>query len=387
MMLPLCPGRWGSRALSAGGSSVPDMNPIAFVPHTRELFLIEPEQDHQDELGFPAAAPLLNRLRALGWPTQARVYMPGSEAAWRGTRGLLIELLDALPVLASFEACGHPALDALCAVARLALRLVQRGRLVPRLRAIGTGASGAPRRFEARWNVVTEGETERGELSRLGAALQPLVAIPEDARGEHRPRSWMVTGARLVQRLLDDCADLLVREACRRGAMVRLGGMPASAWEQRLVRALADDRGHFLCDPADGVALMAELNAWTSDTLSPQALPLLPSPATWSAPEQLLGVMRRLLTPAARLADALRSGRPAPRTLFVEVPQGQSSTRTSELASAMAIGLSAALPALATGRATASPASSTGSAGLPGLPGLSDRTRPGASDGSLRQAA
>lgn len=376
MMLPLRPGGWGSRALSVGGSSVPDMNPIAFVPHTRELFLIEPEQDDQDVLGLSAAAPLLNRLRALGWPTAARVYMPGSEAAWRGARGLLIELLDALPVLASFEASGHPALDALCAVARLALRLVKKGRLVPRLRAIGTGANGSPRRFEARWNVVAEGETERGELSRLGAALQPLIAIPEDARGEHRPRSWMVTGARLVQRLLDDCADLLVREACRRGAMVRLGGIPASAWEQRLVRALADDRGHFLCDPADGVALKAELNAWTSDTLSPQALPLLPSPATWRAPEPLLGVMRRLLTPAARLADALHSGRPAPRTLHVEMPQGPSRERTRELAGAMASGLSAVLPALATPRTVGAAASPAG-----------DRALPAGSGGSLRRAA
>lgn len=297
------------------------MNPIAFVPHTRELFLIDPEDSgsalHAAELSLgldAGAAPLLNRLRALGWPTPARVYMPGSEAAWRGASGVLIELIDALPVLGSAEPTGHPALDALCAMAQLALRLVQEQRLVPRLRGTAMTAQG-PRRFEARWQVVTGSPAERSEIARIGAQLQPPVAVPDDMRYEPRPRP--TTGQRMVQRLLDDCADLLVREACRRSTMVRLGGTPASAWEQRLVRALADDRGHFVCDPADGVVLAAELNAWTSDMQSPQALPLLPSPATWQVPEPLLGVMRRMLTPAARLAEALRSGRPAPRTLFI----------------------------------------------------------------------
>lgn len=297
------------------------MNPIAFVPHTRELFLIDSGDSGNSrdsgELGLglsAGAAPLLNRLRALGWPTQARIYMTGSEAAWRGASGVLIELIDALPVLGSAEPTGHPALDALCAMAQLALRLVQEQRLVPRLRGTAMTAQG-PRRFEARWQVVTSTPADRAEIARIGAQLQPLTAIPEDMRYEPRPRP--TSGPRWVQRLLDDCADLLVREACRRGTMVRLGGTPASAWEQRLVRALADDRGHFVCDPADGVALAAELNAWTSDMQSLQVLPLLPSPATWQAPEPLLGVMRRLLTPAARLAEALRSGRPAPRTLFI----------------------------------------------------------------------
>jgi hypothetical protein len=40
-------------------------------------------------------------------------------------------------------------------------------------------------------------------------------------------------------------ADLLVREASRRGALVRLRGWSAYAWEQRLVRALGEDRASF----------------------------------------------------------------------------------------------------------------------------------------------
>jgi hypothetical protein len=157
---------------------------------------------------------------------------------------------------------------------------------------------------------------------RLGELLVPLIAVPDGV-------TWggtALSGQQLVYRLLDACIDMLVREASRRGAVVRLGQWPANTWEQQLVRALGEDRASFRWngptpaaetapDAVDIETIGNEVNAWVQDQLTGGTLNLLPSPAMWHAPESLAQVLRRLLTPAAQLAQTLRSGRPAPRML------------------------------------------------------------------------
>jgi hypothetical protein len=193
-------------------------------------------------------------------------------------------------------------------VARLALELVGAGAALPRLRARAGGRLG----WEARWRATIAGAAQRAKVVRIGEVLPPILAIPTGAAWSVAP----ITGQRLVYRLLDACTDVLVREASRRGAVVRLGSWPADAWEQQLVRALGADRAAFRCaEPLAAEAIGHEVNAWVQDQLATASLSLLPSPARWEAPETLAQVLRRLLAPAAQLALTLRSGRPAPRML------------------------------------------------------------------------
>jgi hypothetical protein len=96
---------------------------------------------------------------------------------------------------------------------------------------------------------------------------------------------------------------------------VRLKDWPATSWEQRLVRALGEDRARFFWDGTEGAALCAEVNAWAEDQVSAPTLSFLPSPGRWEAPETLASVLRRLTLPPSRLAETLLGGHAAPRTL------------------------------------------------------------------------
>ena len=147
---------------------------------------------------------------------------------------------------------------------------------------------------------------------------------------------------RLVYQVLDACVDTLVREASRRGALVRLGQWASGSWEQQLVRALGDDRASVFFDGCgDGPqveAMAAELNAWAEQWEQDQAgqvgrsLSLLASPVMWQAPESLAQVLRRLLHPAAQLAAGLAAGRPAPRMLPVSSWQPASTSARGRVA-------------------------------------------------------
>jgi len=133
-----------------------------------------------------------------------------------------------------------------------------------------------------------------------------------------------------------------VREASRRGALVRLGQWASGSWEQQLVRALGDDRASVYFDGCgDGPqveAMAAELNAWAEQWEQDQAgqvgksLSLLASPVMWQAPESLAQVLRRLLHPAAQLAAGLAAGRPAPRMLPVSSWQPASTSARGRVA-------------------------------------------------------
>lgn len=307
------------------------MNSIAFVLATRELFVTGrssvsgvsglpgsaglPGPGAGDEpLGSPIAEPrLVAELRRRGWPAEARLVGPLEAASGEPVAGVLVELLDALPVLAAptEEEDEGPELLAFRQAARLALELMIAGAALPRVRARGGGRLG----WEARWRSLPVAAAQRAKVVRIGELLPALTAVPAGATWKSQG-SAPLNGQRLLYRLLDACADMLVREASRRGALVRLGSWPATAWEQQLVRALGEDRATFRCpDPAAAELCAKDVNDWVQDQLKAAALALLPSPAGWTAPETLAQVLARLLAPAAQLAQTLRSGRPAPRML------------------------------------------------------------------------
>lgn len=332
------------------------MHAILFCPATFELFLPEHPRSLPDASDVAVAPVLLSRLRAHGWPARARLLSPKAPQAAGSVPGTLVQLIDALPLLAQppdaqFELTYSPALLAWHRAARLALELVRRGRLTFRLTPHGrtraparaatpdaAGAEARPQRapwWEARWHLCSPGTggaplfaDERAAALRIITELPDTIAIAEDARAT--AGTAILSGPRLLQRFLDACADLLVREASRRGALVRLRGCSAYAWEQRLVRALGEDRASFFWPsstaadsqptPADdSVAIVSEVNAWAAEQARSMVqactLSLLPSPGRWSASESLADVQRRLTRPATLLAATLLEGQPAPRTL------------------------------------------------------------------------
>jgi len=294
------------------------MHAIHFCPVSNELFLVDAPTAEA------AAAPaLLSRLRALGWPARAQLVSPKAPQSAGAVPGVLVELIDALPLLAQplpGDAEGavlgfSPGLAAWQAASRLALTLVRRGRLRIRMERRGS-------HYEARWRLLTQAPDERAAMLRVLADLPTVVAIPEEAgKGARRHPAEQaaerapLSAPRLLQRFLDGCADTLVREASRRGALVRLKDWSATSWEQRLVRALGEDRARFFWEPAEAAALCAEINAWADDHAAAPTLSFLPSPGQWTAPESLSSVLRRLALPAGRLAETLLCGHAAPRTL------------------------------------------------------------------------
>ncbi len=294
------------------------MHALHFSPVSNELFLLNGPTAEE------AAAPaLFARLRALGWPARARLCSAKAPKPAQAVAGVLIELIDALPLLAqttSFEADGAalswvPTLAAWQAAARLALNLTCRGRLSIHLGQQGSGV-------DARWQVVQKTPDERAALLRVLTDFSAVVAIPEESMrpsGKALAERAPLSAPRLLQRFLDACADTLVREASRRGALVRLKACPATSFEQRLVRALGEDRARFYCEAQEAAALCEEINAWAHEQAGADSQSfwqfLGPAPARWQAAESLASVLRRLMLPAGRLAETLLGGQAAPRTL------------------------------------------------------------------------
>jgi hypothetical protein len=274
------------------------MDRLTFAPRTAEFFL-------WNEQGAPPASDLGERLAHAGWPAQVRLI--GGPWHLHLLQGTLVELIDAVPLL-SCASGAEGTMGVYCAAARLGLELVLHRRLTPHL--VPRHPPGDPRviGWEARWRLLHE---ERGHLRALAERLDPVeMALPPRAPPpEHGP-----TAAGLLHELLDACADVLVREAAWRGAVVRLRDVAAAAWEQRLIHALCDEHAGFAPDPGEGgEALVHELNAWAQDRCLDA--PLLSAPPSWRPAEPLEHALSRLIEPAVHLARRLLLDHAAPRTL------------------------------------------------------------------------
>lgn len=305
------------------------MDQLTFVPASGQFFLWTPADpaSGDDESDLAAA------LQAVGWPTAARIC--GDSPDGHQADGFLIELIDALPILAGASVHeleqASPAIAVWAAAARMALDLVVQGQLSPRLlpRRYGHGDERVAG-WEARWMAALSSPSVRSKVAQLAQALpgsQVAVLINKGRPSDPGPGPGDVPGwspRQLVRRLLDACADMLVREAARRGVYVRLGGWPADTWEQRLVRGLVDDRASFCVKDPDPQLLARELKDWTEDQLSchesPALLGEMASPPSWKAGEPLQQVVRRMTGQAAQLASRLADGEPAPRTLSPASP-------------------------------------------------------------------
>jgi hypothetical protein len=295
------------------------MDRLTFVPSAGELFLYSEQQAPR-----PPHSALTLRLAALGWPISA--HLLARDGARAQVEGLLIELIDALPVLAApCLPADEPVLHPFCALGRLALSLTARGDLLPWLRPRyddhGPGVDPRPTGWTAGWMAVPT-PAERRDLHALAAAMAPPgrslpVALPAGrlasaAQLRATARHAHAGPEALCRRLVHACGDTLVREAGWRGAVVRIGGWPSDAWEQRLVHALHGPHPSFTSEDPDPRHLADEINAWSRDQAGGG---LLPSPPCWRAPESLRALVTRLVAPAAGLAARLLRQEPAPRTL------------------------------------------------------------------------
>ena len=287
------------------------MDRLTFVPGGGEFFLWFDD----DSGGAPCS--LAARLTRVGWPSAARLV--GGPASGHHISGTLIEMIDALPALAGQppdeSAALPPSLSLYVELARRGLTLVAEGRLAPRLHPRLGGPDPRPSAWAAGWQALPGPLAEDDPLLRLAREAGPEVAVVLGRLVSVRQLHLHET-RRLVSGALDGCADVLVREACWRGAVVRLAGWPADAWEQRLVHALCDQHPYFATGEAeqdDPAILGAELVEWTR--MLAEGAALLPSPPSWRAPESLQAVLARITEPAERLARRLLLDEPAPRSL------------------------------------------------------------------------
>jgi hypothetical protein len=289
------------------------MNSIAFVPACRALFIANASSE---PLTGDKPHALIERLKEQSWPTEARLLLPGTELAFRSANGVMVELIDALPILASpevqSELSSSRELLVLSKLLRMALLVAERGQAWPKVSRLGMGS-----RYVARWKAALS-PSERTELLGLSKELRVVLAeLPSTPLSRERWQS-AVSGHRVASLLVDATVDLLVREGCRRGAQVRLADCPAAAWEQRLVHALGDDRALLLASsPCDEqfATQCGEVSAWSQTALNGAVRPLLPSPSSWQASETLQQVTSRMLRQSKLLATVLLAGQAAPRML------------------------------------------------------------------------
>lgn len=281
------------------------MTQMAFVPASSALFLATPTS------GAPIEeAALFEAVRPQGFPEKVRLLLPGTERASTTASGVVVDLLDVFPLwLAKRPDLGLDlSKTPLGKLLRLALSLVSSSRIYPRIFRQGVGS-----RYRARWRAALSA-SERASVGAIGAAW-PLYMAETVSAG--LPGSAGETVAP-VARFLHSLIDRLVREACRRGAQVRLSGCAATSFEQRLVLALGDDKALLLSPAADDEAFARrchQLGQWSQTALDFAMRPLLPSPPEWAAAESLEHVLSRFLRQAAQLASLLELGQPAPRML------------------------------------------------------------------------
>lgn len=306
-MFPSLRGR-----LSDHLASVLSMNPIAFVPSSRALFLSDSAESNTSQV----TQALFEKLRQQGWPTQVRLLLPGTELAFRVSSGVMVDLLDAISILLAPDmqnaVWDSRELHGIAKVVRLALSLVSRGQAWPKLSRIGTGS-----RHSARWKAAMS-QSERTELVGIGKELS--LCVGELLSTPLSTERWqnVVSGHSLASLLLHATVDMIVREGCRRGAQVRLAECSAKSWEQRLVLALSDEKGLLLApNPSDDEFCQrsSELNDWSQSALSSASRPLLPSPTSWQASESLQQIVSRFVRQAGLLSTVLLSGQAAPRML------------------------------------------------------------------------
>ncbi|HWM84897.1 MAG TPA: DEAD/DEAH box helicase [Kofleriaceae bacterium] len=209
-------------------------------------------------------------LAAGGRAERARVV--GEELRAGETAGVAVPLLDGVARLARMTAADAERAPASLAVwsaaAKLALELVARERLVPRM-VVQDGGSHAR-------TVVALARTEDADRVLALARAFPLAAhcvpapatAPVKGRKTSRSRPAAVWAAEaLVHRFLDMVADSLVRAASA-GARRSATSVPGHVrWERRLMSALTGPTAAFAPEGFGERSLATELEAWARPAL------------------------------------------------------------------------------------------------------------------------
>ena len=157
------------------------MHAILFCPATSELFLPDHSRTLAGSAETGAAPVLLSRLRAHGWPARARLLSPKAPQSAGSVPGTLVQLIDALPLLAqppdaTAELTYSPSLRAWHRAARLALELVRRTQDGAVALVFGNETSGLTNEEAALCSLPVTIPTDAGFSSlNLGAAVQVLA--------------------------------------------------------------------------------------------------------------------------------------------------------------------------------------------------------------------
>ncbi|WP_437993961.1 DEAD/DEAH box helicase [Sorangium sp. So ce145] len=237
--------------------------PLVFLPGDLRFFL-------WDDTAVDQLAA-----RSLGATTPAEAIVVSEAGRAVRKAGEAAGLLGGLAALASMAQDdlerAPPSVAAWSLASKLALDLVVRERVVPRVVPVGA----TPGRTEARWAVSLAAPEDAARVAALARAMPPAAhAVPAGAQqasgdGGHPrgPRAAEVWSAEaLLRAFLDAAADALARgSAADRPARAP---RPAHApWERRLVLALTGPRRAFAAEGLAERALVADLDAWVRPAL------------------------------------------------------------------------------------------------------------------------
>ncbi|WP_437665007.1 SNF2-related protein [Sorangium sp. So ce1182] len=236
--------------------------PLVFLPDDLRFFL------------WDDTAPERLAARSLGATTPAEAVVVSEAGRAVRKAGEAAALLDGVAALARMaqDDLGRapPSVAAWSLASKLALDLVVRERVVPRVTPGGGGGGGG---VEARWAVSLAAPEDAARVAALARAMPPAAhAVPAApaAAGRGRPRAtsdpevWSAEA--LLRAFLDAVADALARGSATNPP--RPPRRPArEPWEHRLVLALTGDRRSFATEGLAERALAADLDAWVRPAL------------------------------------------------------------------------------------------------------------------------
>ncbi|WP_438010850.1 DEAD/DEAH box helicase [Sorangium sp. So ce321] len=215
--------------------------------------------------------------RWLGATTPAEAIVVSEAGRVERRAGEAAPLLDGVAALARMarDDLGRapPSVAAWSLASKLALDLVVRERVVPRVTP-GDGGGGG---VEARWAVSLAAPEDAARVAALARAMPPAAhAVPAAAHaepaaaGRGRPRATSApevwSAEALLRAFLDAVADALARGSATNPP--KPPQRPARApWEHRLVLALTGDRRSFATEGLAERALAADLDAWVRPAL------------------------------------------------------------------------------------------------------------------------
>ncbi len=243
--------------------------PLVFLPDDLRFFL------------WDDTAPERLAARSLGATTPAEAVVVSETGRAVRKAGEAAPLLDGVSALARMaqDDLGRapPSVAAWSLASKLALDLVVRERVVPRVTP--TGATGGS--AEARWAASLAAPEDAARVAALARAMPPAAhAVPAGAQaavdregrreGRGRPRAaaapevWSAEA--LLRAFLDAVADALARGSAtnRPKAPPRRAHAP---WEHRLVLALTGAQPALATEGLAERALAADLDAWVRPAL------------------------------------------------------------------------------------------------------------------------